>query len=84
MVRPTEETFAAMRWATQLTNDVAVLSLIRSLPKEIVEEEVPKYQNNQKRAETAVAARAKENPKIDHCMTSTFNGRMLVARRFYT
>ena len=29
---PIEKTFAAMRWATQLTNDVAVLSLIRSLP----------------------------------------------------
>ncbi len=53
---PTEETFEAMRWASHLGSDSAVLSLIRSLPKEIVEEQVHSYR---KRAETVVAQRAK-------------------------
>ena len=52
---PTTETFAAMRWASRLQNDVAVLSLIRSLPKEVVEEQVRAYE---KGAETAVAQKS--------------------------
>ena len=49
---PTEETFAAMRWASQLEDDSSVLGLLRSLPKEVVEEQVALYKQH---AETAVA-----------------------------
>ena len=53
-MNPDEETFAAMRWASKFKNDSCVLSLIRTLPKEIVDEQVVIYK---KRAteETAVA-----------------------------
>ena len=40
---PDEETFAAMRWASKLADDVCVLGLIRALPKELVEEQVSLY-----------------------------------------
>ena len=59
---PTEETFEAMRWASRLESDSAVLSLIRSLPKEIVEEQVHSYR---KRAETAAAQRSEEKAQIE-------------------
>ena len=50
-----EESFAAMRWASKLDDDANVMSLLRSLPKQIVEEQVQLYR---KRDETAVAARS--------------------------
>ena len=53
--KPDEESFAAMRWASKLDDDANVLSLLRSLPKQIVEEQVQLYR---KRDETAVAARS--------------------------
>ena len=52
---PSEEIFAAMRWASHMQTDSAVLSLIRSLPPAVVEEQVQLYG---KRHETAVAKRA--------------------------
>ena len=52
---PSEEAFAVVRWASRLQSDSSVLSLIRSLPKEVVEEQVQLYG---KRAETAVAETA--------------------------
>ena len=38
VVTPDEESFKAIAWASKLTNDSNVLSLIHSLPKQIVEE----------------------------------------------
>ena len=77
---PTEETFEAMRWASQLENDSAVLSLIRSLPKEIVAEQVHRYQ---KRGETAVAANTKAQEKIELGPNSRYHVKMVVAQRFH-
>ena len=77
---PTEETFEAMRWASRLESDSAVLSLIRSLPKEIVEEQVQSYR---KRAETAVAQRSEEKEQIEVSPRSRYHVKMLVAARFH-
>ena len=77
---PDEETFAAMRWACQLQSDSAVLNLIRSLPKEIVQEQVHMYR---KQAETAVAETAKQKPTIQLGPNSRYNVKMLVAQRFH-
>ena len=78
-----EETFAAMRWASKLSDDSSVLRLIRSLPKEIVEEQLSLYR---RRDETAVAAKAEEkgpDSKINASSCSQYNTRMLVAQRFH-
>ena len=80
VVTPDEETFAAMRWASKLEHDANVLSLLRSLPKEIVEEQVRLYG---KRAATAVAEAAKEKPKIELCSNPGYHVRMLIAQRFH-
>ena len=40
VVKPDEETFAAMRWASKLEDDANVLCLLRSLPKPGVEAQV--------------------------------------------
>ena len=40
-----QETIAAIRWASKLTEDANVLSLIQSLPKGIIEEQVALYRN---------------------------------------
>ena len=65
VVTPNEETLVAMRWATKISDDSNVLSLIRSLPKPIVDEQVTLYN---KREETAVAAAetavAEQLPKV--------------------
>ena len=79
--KPDEESFAAMRWASKLDDDANVLSLLRSLPKQIVEEQVQLYR---KRDETAVAARstyAAEKIKLNE--NSRYHVRMLVAQRFH-
>ena len=59
-----EETFAAMRWASKLSDDSCVLSVIRTLPKEIVQEQVVLYRQRKETEEkanrTAVAAREKK------------------------
>jgi hypothetical protein len=80
VVTPDEDTFAAMRWASKLDDDANVLGLIRSLPKEIVQEQVRLYE---KRAETAVAEAAKEKPKLQLCPNPRYQLRMLVAQRFH-
>ena len=49
---PDQETFEAMRWASRLQDDASSLSLIRSLPAEIVREQV---HASRKTDETAVA-----------------------------
>jgi hypothetical protein len=67
-------------WASKLDDDANVLGLIRSLPKEIVQEQVRLYE---KRAETAVAEAAKEKPKLQLCPNPRYQLRMLVAQRFH-
>jgi len=74
---PDEETFAAMRWASRLPNDSAVLGLIRSLPNVIVEEQLRLYR--QRPQETAVA-----EEKIRISPSLRLRERMLVAQRFDT
>jgi len=51
-VQADEETLKAMRWASKLGGDANVLALIRSLPTQIVKEQVALYR---KQDETAVA-----------------------------
>ena len=77
---PTEETFIAMRWACQLQSESAVLNLIRSLPKEIVAEQVHRYNTG---AQTAVAANATAIVKIALGPNSRNNVKMMVAKRFH-
>ena len=55
VVTPDEEVVGAMRWASKLEDDSCVLALIRSLPKEVVEEQLSLYR---RRDETAVAVPA--------------------------
>ena len=76
---PPEETGAAMRWASHLRDDSALLSLIRSLPAEVVEEQVQLYK---KRNESAVVVADK--PLIKLGPRSLFNVKMLVAERFHS
>ena len=82
VVTPDEETFAAMRWASRLDDDSCVLGLIRSLPKEVVEEQLSLYR---RRDETAVAVRAQEQgpkPRLNVGPGARLQTRMLVAQRF--
>ena len=80
-VKPDEETFAAMRWASKLADDASVLSLLRALRKEIVEEQVRLYRQ---RDETAVAARANTTTKITlNDNAPQYHVKMLVAQRFH-
>ena len=74
---PDAEIFKAIAWAIKLTNDSNVLSLIHSLPKEIVEEQVRLYRN---RPNTAVA---KEPSKIHVGPNPHHRVRMLVGQRFH-
>ena len=60
-VAPDEETFAAMQWVSKLSDDSNVLSLIRSLPQAVVDEQVCLYK---KRNETAVVAAATPTSKL--------------------
>ena len=79
-VTPDEETFAAMRWASKLGHDSNVLSLIRSLPKEIVDEQVRLYIE---RDPLAAVGLAKKEAKIHICLPTRMGVRMLVAQRFH-
>ena len=74
-----EETFKAMKWASNLLHYTSVLSLIKSLPKQIVQEQIQKYRN--KPAESAVAVA--HGGKITLCPKSRYNLKMLVAARFH-
>ena len=79
--KPDEESFAAMRWASKLNDDVNVLSLLRCLPKPIVEEQVQLYR---KRDETAVAAKAATTTNIQLTEKPRYRVRMSVAQSFHT
>ena len=77
-----EETFNALQWASRLSDYSSVLSLIQSLPKEIVREQVMLYRNRD--AETAVAAATKQKQKTRLNPKSRYTVKMLVAARFHT
>lgn len=82
METPSAETFAAMRWASKLEHDSNVLILIRSLPSQIVDEQVRLYRQKE---ETAVAETAKEARPIlslSHILAH-YHERMKVAQRFH-
>ena len=78
---PSEEIFAAIRWASKLPSSSDTLSLIRSLPPVVVEEQVQLYR---KRDETAVAETANRQPKLEVTTSSLVRAkfRTLVAQRF--
>ena len=76
VMMPDEETFAAMHWASKLSDDASVLCLIRSLPKDIVEEQVQKYRACE---QTAVAVFEKQIVVRD----GFHRTRNLVAERFH-
>ena len=73
-----QETFEAIRWASNLQDAANVLSLCRSLPGEIIQEQLRLYRNRE--AQPAVA----DIPQpivIDH--KTRYHERMLVAARFH-
>ena len=76
VMMPDEETFAAMHWASKLSDDASVLCLIRSLPKDIVEEQVQKYRER----ETTAVAVSETQIVVRGSWTGT---RTLVAQRFH-
>ena len=73
---PDNETLAAMRWASKLDNDACVLSLLRSLPKEIVEEQVSLYRRREE-------PQSRPDPIISISPNARYHTRMLVASRFH-
>ena len=75
---PDEQTLEAMRWASKLNDDQNVLSLIRSLPKGIIDEQVRLYENRGKTETTS------EKPKLVVSACPTLRTKMLVAQRFHT
>ena len=79
VVTPDEETFVAMRWASGLGDDSCVLGLIRSLPKQVVEEQLSLYrQRKDKPKEQGPTPRIKLSPN------ARYQTRMLVAARFHS
>ena len=83
LVAPDEETFAAMRWASTLDDEASVLHLIRTLPKQIVEEQVCLYRGRDEA--TLAAAALKEGPKLKISLgpKALLQTRLLVAQRFH-
>ena len=77
LAMPDEETFAAMRWATRLPHDAAVLGLIRSLPQAVVEEQIRLHRQQQREGAAAVAEK-----KIRVSKSLTVLERTLIAKRF--
>jgi hypothetical protein len=78
-----EETFAALRWASGLDQDANVLSLIRALPNEIVEEQVRNYRERSSTAVAAVPAHP-DKLRLGICANSVRLGtRLLVGARFH-
>jgi len=83
-VKPDEETFAAMRWASKLGDDCNVLSLIRSLPAKIVEEQVRAFRKKEPQSRNAedkeIATKAK---RITITNSPLLHTKMMVAERFH-
>ena len=78
---PDAETIAAIRWSSKLTADANVLSLIQSLPKGVIDEQVALYRNHEPTkpavAETTAKAKIKIGPN------SKVSLRHLLAVRFH-
>lgn len=80
-VRPDDETFAAMRWASCLEDDCNVLSLIRSLPKTVVDEQLRAYRARSIASAVAVVG---TTSKLDiGNRYPDLNKRWLIAARFH-
>ena len=78
---PDEETHTALQWASKLHDDANAISLFRSLPQAIINEQVELYRSRS--TEPAVAAHPPE--KLDLCIGSpSHKTRMMVATRFHT
>jgi hypothetical protein len=73
------DTFKAMRWASGLASDLSVVSLIRALPSEIVDEQVCLYHKRSKTTDALVHLA----PRLLESDCSKISGRALVARRFH-
>ena len=76
VVTPDAEIFKAIVWASKLRDDSNVLSLIRSLPKEIVEEQVRLYRNRKTAVVTEEQRRICVGPNPHHRV------RLMVGQRF--
>ena len=74
----TTETMDAMRWASKLNDDCAVLALLRSLPNRVVQEQICRYNAR----ETAVAARKLPNHKMSVPKCPAIRFRHAIAKRF--
>ena len=74
----TTETMDEMRWASKLNDDCAILALVRSLPNQVVQEQICRYNAR----ETAVAARNLPNHTISFPKCPTIRCRHAVAKRF--
>ena len=75
---PDEETCAAMRWASKLSDDANVLSLVRSLPKPIIQEQLQLYRNRKEQKPAVAAEQPIVIPKKPR-----YQERMLVCARFH-
>ena len=78
-----EEIFAALRWASSLNTDTCVLHLIRSLPKEVLEEQVAFYRRHKEDAVAVAAKTQGPQAKIALGPNARYYTRMMVARRFH-
>ena len=86
VVAPDEETFAAMRWASRLNDDSCVLGLIRSLPKEIVEEQLSLYRRRDLTTvavKKQIAVKNRDAAKIAVGPHPRYQTKMMVAQRFH-
>ena len=79
LATPDDETYAAMRWASRLQDDGNVLGLIRSLPNEIIEEQLHAYRHREDKP-----ALAKEARLLVVTKTVCQHGeRMMIAKGFH-
>ena len=78
---PDEETLKALQWASRLQDDANVISLFRSLPQAIINDQVELY----RRRSTEPAVAAGPSDKVELGRGSPGHKiRMLVAMRFHT
>jgi len=80
LARPDEETYAAMRWASQLDSDDNVLSLIRNLPRGIIDEQLELYRH---REDTPAVADTNLKPIVVSTQHIACHKRNLIAERFH-
>ena len=75
-----EETMAALSWVSGLDHDASVMALIRSLPPEVVVEQIASYRAREK---TPVADAPAKQEKVELSKNHNHQQRMLVAARFH-